>query len=143
MSTARDERNRRIVEALRAHGTIIGAAKTVGCDRGTVRRLVERDDTARVALLDGASAKEQERIAAIEATIADLKAIVDNGETIIEGERRHIIERFTDMTHADVKEAESAIEQTIAATSQGKRKLREMKQRLRQALASCQFRHAP
>ncbi|MBW2672256.1 MAG: hypothetical protein JRD89_02420 [Deltaproteobacteria bacterium] len=47
------DRNDRIIEALKVHGTLVGAGRSVGVDRATVRRLVARSDDASAALIDG------------------------------------------------------------------------------------------
>jgi len=47
------ERNESIIEALLASGTLSGAARRVGVDRATVRRLVARSEQASEALIEG------------------------------------------------------------------------------------------
>jgi hypothetical protein len=59
---SKNERNERIIAALRIHGTLAGAAYDTGVHQSTVKRLTKNDERASDALAEGITTRIQERL---------------------------------------------------------------------------------
>jgi hypothetical protein len=129
------ERNEQIVEALKRHGELTAAAKAVGVNRGTVRRLVTKSEVASEALLRGKEALLLKRIALHAERVSQAYSDLLFAKEELGLVQRQLREQFASMSAEQLRDWESAAEPRAKLVRAAARELRRIDQVHRRKIA--------
>jgi len=118
------ERNEKIVQALRLHGTMSGAARQLGVDRATVRRLVACSAQASEAFVDGHQRLLMTRIKQHSGRVQRAWALLCGSRTRHRQMCRDLAKGYADMTSDQLLQFEAELEPVYLEVRLCLRKLR-------------------
>lgn len=129
----KQERNTAIIAALRQHGTMAAAARQVGCHPSTVSRLIDNDDRASSAFMDGIAALQRRRVDQHNERVAALRKELAAALKGVDVLRDKVVNDLASLSHDDLRSIEAEIARVLDGSVTERRRLRSAMRSLKEA----------